>query len=189
MNTPGSIQRGKHALEQKRTIAQYIWPPRQPRQCECWNIIFCFENVFHQWKKSSSLWGRWEFRYSDPQDGETISQRVPWGEILFWNSTPPPVVGPSPKKHHTFIRLWGLLFIPAYGRHTISRLVHVLSFRYPLSPHLGLVFVFSVFLYFTSAPTLALGGTIWRFNRWLNFARKRFNSIFDSKENCQDSIQ
>ena len=26
-------------------------------------------------------------------------------------------------------------------------------------------------------PTLALGGTIWRFNQWLNFARKRFNSI------------
>ena len=36
---------------------------------------------------------------------------------------------------------------------------------------------------------LALGGTIWRLNQWLNFARKWFNSIFDSKENCQDSIQ
>ena len=50
---------------------------------------------------------------------------------------------------------------------------------------------------------LAMGGTIWRFNQWLNFAwkwfnsifdskencRKWFNSIFNSKENCQDSIQ
>ena len=36
---------------------------------------------------------------------------------------------------------------------------------------------------------LALGGTIWRFNQWLNFPRKWFNSIFDSKENCQNSIQ
>ena len=36
---------------------------------------------------------------------------------------------------------------------------------------------------------VALGGTIWRFNQWLNFAQKRFNSIFDSKENCPDSIQ
>ena len=50
---------------------------------------------------------------------------------------------------------------------------------------------------------VAMGGTIWRFNQWLNFAwkwfnsifdskencRKWFNSIFNSKENCQDSIQ
>ena len=30
-----------------------------------------------------------------------------------------------------------------------------------------------------------MGGTIWRFNQWLNFAWKWFNSILDSKENCQ----
>ena len=36
---------------------------------------------------------------------------------------------------------------------------------------------------------VALGGTIWRFNQWLNFPRKWFDSIFDSKENCQNSIQ
>ena len=32
---------------------------------------------------------------------------------------------------------------------------------------------------------VAMGGTIWRFNQWLNFAWKWFNSIFDSKENCR----
>ena len=34
-------------------------------------------------------------------------------------------------------------------------------------------------------PQVAMGGTIWRFNQWSNFAWKWFNSIFDSKENCQ----
>ena len=36
---------------------------------------------------------------------------------------------------------------------------------------------------------VAMGGTSWQFNQWLNFAWKWFNSIFDSKWNCQDLIE